>query len=236
PVSKVYIPTTLPFTHESVSYDFTQPTDISGVVLSNRIHFTPSRVQPAGIYADRVLMLMDGVGFAVGFLPVKDAEITPRRTNASNKALSISESKKIYMSAIDGLQSSLTKGDYFSVIAYKHYFITTPARTAAYLVKSNAGIFLYADWHADTVDRIDLPVEVSGKEYNIIEKSANVTLLSVPTSSLVVSVEGVTPGSDYGYLILKFDYHAEEMTTAEHKQLIFDTCLSEGVEDTLQIA
>lgn len=26
------------------------------------------------------------------------------------------------------------------------------------------------------------------------------------------------------------------MTTAEHKKLIFDTCLSEGVEDTLQIA
>ena len=148
-------------------------------------------------------MLKDTYGFALGYLPVRDSSLATRRTNSSNKALQISQDFKIYMACIDGLQTSLTKGDYFSTVAYRTYFGIDDARTDTYIIETNDSFYLYADWHETTAaDRISLPARMAGLTYSLVEKSDNVSILSQATGSIVFSADMTS--DTYGYAILKF--------------------------------
>lgn len=198
---KYYVPKSLPLTHESVNYDFRTLRDMTGFAPSTRINFTHDRCEATGQLCDRMLMLNDSVGVAFGYLPTQSADPSVRRVNASNKALQISEAAKLYMSCIDGLKTSLTAGDYFSVVAYRSYFKRTSARTSCYVVRNKTGIYLYADWHSATTDRLPVPSDCVGKSFTVVEKSANVSVLSTTlTNSLVVTV---TSAASYGYLVIK---------------------------------
>lgn len=199
---RYYIPNSLPLTHESISYDFRTLQDMTSFTASSRINFTHDKCEAGKQLCDRVLQLNDNVGMAVGYLPVLDAASDIRRTNASNKALQISEISKIYMSCIDGLQTSLAAGDYFSAVAYRNFFKRTSARTSCYAVRHTSGTYLYMDWHSATTDRVPIPVDLVGKAFTVVEKSSNVNVLSGSnlTNSLVVQV---TAAASYGYLIIK---------------------------------
>ena len=205
PTLKFMVPHTLPFTFLGKDYDMTVPTDISGDTFTSRMQFVPERVASTGIYADRVVMLMDSVGYALGFLPVLDADIDERRANASKKALEISEAKKIYLSAIDRTdKTSLVAGDYFSVVAYKRYFVSSSQQTTNYTVESAKGDYLYCDWHSAGNKRVPVASALIGRAYTVVQKSDNVTILSGGddvTSSLYVNISN----SDPAYLILRFD-------------------------------
>jgi hypothetical protein len=205
PTLKVMVPHTLPFTFLGKDYDMTVPTDISGDTFTSRMQFIPDRVAATGIYADRVVMLMDNVGYALGFIPVADAEIVARRTNASHKALEISEAKKVYLSAIDRSdKTSLTAGDYFHVIAYKKYFTSSAAQTTNYTIQTNEGDYVYLDWHSAGTKRVQLPGYITGRNYTVVQKSDNVSILTGGddvTTSLTVQIAD----SDPAYLILHFD-------------------------------
>lgn len=201
-----YVPKTLPFTHETVNYDFTQLTTLDSTTLATRIDFTPARCVATGQLADRVLQLNTTVGYATGYLPTLDADPSVRRTNASNKAIQISEIKKTYPSCIDTTaKTSLAVGDYFRVVAYRNYFERSGNRTASYVVESGQGDYLYLDYHsahANTVDRIVLPQKFHGKTITVNEKSANVTMLSnIVTGSIAVRV-GTYSNSTYAVLKL----------------------------------
>lgn len=199
---RYYIPKSLTFTHESVSYDFTTLRDMTGFSVSTRINMTSSRCEATGQLCDRLLMMNDTVGGAFGFLPIQSADPSVRRTNASNKALQISEAAKLYMSCIDGLKTSLTAGDYFSAVAYRCFYKRSSARTSCYAVRHTLGTYLYMDWHSATTDRVPVPVDLVGKAFTVVEKSSNVNVLSGSnlTNSLVVQV---TASASYGYLIIK---------------------------------
>lgn len=199
---RYYIPKALTFTHESVSYDFTTLRDMTSFSVSTRINMTNSRCEATGQLCDRMLMMNDTAGGAFGFLPIQSADQSVRRTNASNKALQISESAKLYMSCIDGLKTSLTAGDYFSAVAYRCFYKRSSARTSCYAVRHTSGTYLYMDWHSATTDRVPVPVDLVGKAFTIVEKSSNVNVLSGSnlTNSLVVQV---TASASYGYLIIK---------------------------------
>ncbi|MGB0867977.1 MAG: hypothetical protein ACPGSD_00145 [Flavobacteriales bacterium] len=196
-----YVPKSIAFDFEGNNYNFSKPTNISNVSLASRINFTQARTEASGILADRCLMLGNDVGFGMGFLPIQDTSIENRRVNSPNKALQISEAKKVYMSAIDGLKNTLEKGDYFSTIGYKTYFPMTENRTSYYTIPTNNETYLYADWHTNTLDILELPSEFIGKDFEIVEKSDNVNLLSKQnTGQLLVDV---LAQENYGYMILK---------------------------------
>ncbi|WP_297924662.1 hypothetical protein, partial [uncultured Agitococcus sp.] len=199
---RYYIPKSLTFTHESVTYDFSTLRDMTGFSVSTRINMTSARCEATGQLCDRMLMMDDSVVGAFGFLPIQSADQSVRRTNASNKAMQISEAAKLYMSCIDGLKTTLTAGDYFSAVAYRNFFKRTSARTSCYAVRHPSGTYLYMDWHSATTDRVPVPTDMIGKSFAVVEKSANVNILSgtALTNTLVVQV---TSAASYGYLIIK---------------------------------
>lgn len=197
-----YIPKTLPVTHEGVAYDYANIDSADTSAWSGRLNFTPARCEPTGILADRVVQLSDHYGFAMGYLPVQDAGLAERRANATVKALQISNSSgKVYMSAIDKGAITLAAGDYFSAIAYRNIVLRSEARTSQYAVRTNGADYLYIDWHVSGVDRVPVPPDFVGREFEVVEKSSNVSVLSKAlTSNLIVSVGA---SASYGYLILK---------------------------------
>lgn len=140
----------------------------------------------------------------MGYLPVQSTAVAERRTQATEKALQISTSSaKVYLSAIDKGNVTLTAGDYFSTIGYRNLLVRSSSRTCAYPVRTQGADYLYVDWHTDTIDRVPVPTDYAGREFTVVEKSDNVTVLSQAlTSSLVVEVDS---SESYGYLILKVD-------------------------------
>src|SRR5690606_7502277 len=79
------IPKSIPFTQDSVNYDFSSPYDMTGFAPVNSIQITPARAAATGIFCDRVISIKDEINFHIGFIPVQAAEITARRTNAARK-------------------------------------------------------------------------------------------------------------------------------------------------------
>lgn len=201
-----YVPKTLPLTFNSTNYDFTKIVDMTSWVATppaSRLNFTPSVCEPTGQLADRALMLNNKIGIAFGYLPVRDADPSVRRTNAANKALQISEIAKLYLSCIDTpTKTSLAAGDYYSAVCYRNWFLRGTARTAVYFPRSVEGDYLYADWHITTTDRIQLPPHLQGRAFTVVEKSSNVTVLSLKSASSIVF--GVAAAGSYGYAVLKF--------------------------------
>ena len=96
----------------------------------------------------------------------------------------------------------MNAGDHYEVIAYRKPFLKSTERTANYVVRSTQGDYLYLNWHTAKRDVIQLPDDLVGREFEIVEKSSNVTLLSkFATNSIVCDVGSSLSG---GYLTLKF--------------------------------
>ncbi len=197
-----YVPKALPFTHEGSLRDWAMidTSDTSG--WATRAQFTPARCDPSGILADRLVMLSDSYGFALGYAPVQDASPATRRANATVKALEISTSSgKIYPSLIDKGPLTLNKGDVFKGVAYRNVFRRPTGRTDSYVVRMQDRAFIYADWHeVEQVDRVPIPADLVGRPFTVIE-ARNATLMSESlTTGLLVDVAA---SGDYGYLIVE---------------------------------
>lgn len=200
----LYIPKSLPTTVGSNSYDFSTIEDMTNYSEVGNFNLSNNRCEPNGIFCDRAVMFKNGLGMAVGYLPIKDAEIATRRSLAIEKALQIrSGSKKIYMSAIDPFSPAvLNVGDYYSVVGYKSFFSTLTDQTCNYSVDNNDDVYVYLDWHTSGLKRSGLPTSTAGRDFEVIEKSSGVDIKSeASTGSLLIDV-ALTNG--YAYLILKF--------------------------------
>jgi hypothetical protein len=197
-----YIPKAVTATHESTSYDFQLIEDSApAAVWSTAFDLTPARCEATGILADRMMMLTDNYGFAMGFLPVQDAAVATRRTQVTNKAMEIRNgTRKVYMRLIDKGVTSLVPGDYFSGVAYRTSFVRPSERTAAYTVRKPGADYLFVDWHdVAAIDRVPVPSDFEGRDFTVVE-SRNCTVVGELTSRLVVDVDCA---GDYAYLILK---------------------------------
>lgn len=201
-----YIPKTLPVTHAGRIYDYASIDDIDTSDWANRLHFSQLDCEPEGILADRIVMLSDQYAFAIGYLPVQDTSVEKRRINIgsaeSNKALQVSNSNaKVYLYAIETGNRTINEGDYFSTICYRNLSVRSSERTDSYVVRTNAETYVYADWHTSGIKRIELPPDIVGLPITIIEKSENVSLLSMEnTGSIIARVDST---KSYGYLIFK---------------------------------
>ena len=199
---KYYVPRSVPFVHETVSYDFTNLTNVNDLGLTNRIDFTAARTESGESLPDRLIQFNDVIGYATGYLPVLDAAPDVRNSRTS-KGIQISNSAaKVYPYLVDGL-TTLPDGAYYSALWYRQYFKRSVEQTAKYTVESPLGDYLYLDWHTAKMDQIELPPEYAGRQFEVVRKSSNVTLLStVATTNIVVDIDNSQP---YGYLELKFN-------------------------------
>lgn len=203
PPIRYYIPKTNPIPYDGNTYDFASLVNMSSFVFnstSDNLNFTPTYTDSTGILADRVIRLHNSIGFAVGFIPTRSASVDERRINASTKALQIRGTKKIYMSLVDSVdKDTINKGDYYSAISYRKYFEKDTNRIAYYIIDTNEGSYLYADYSELTMDRLELPAHLVGKKFEVVEKSASIDILSdYASDGITISV------NDKGYLILKF--------------------------------
>lgn len=199
-----YIPKAVPFTAGGYTYDFSQKENLYGKNPSEALHLTASRQEAGTSPIDRLVMLNDQVGYAIGYLPILDAAPDVRPTNASRKYLEIrNDTLKVYPRLIDSaLINQINDGDAFAAIAYRKYFKRSPDRTCKYVVRSEMGDYLYLDWHTAKTDEIELPADLVGREFEIFEKSSNVTLLSkFASNSILVKIDA---SKSYGYLVIKF--------------------------------
>lgn len=200
-----YIPKTLPVTHNGFNYDFTNPTDLNDDAWTSRLNFTPSVTEPNGLLADRVVELNTSLnfGFAIGYLPIGSNDPSVRRTNASRKALQLSNtSKKVYPSTIDRSdKTTFVKGDNYSAVGYKVYFELSTERTAFYVVDNSGDYYVYADWHNMTkLDIVNMANKYNSFEIEVIE-TRNVNVLgSVCNGNITYDV---TSPSDYAYAIIR---------------------------------
>jgi len=199
-----YMPKVLPFAHEGVNYDFAMKESMAAFSIIDRINITPARCEATGVLADRAVMLGADINQAVGYLPVQDAETARRRVVATDKAMQLSDTEKLYMSAIDPPDGTLMNaGQYYSVIAYKTWFKQQAGTTASYVVPYNGGWYCYYDFHASFSGRLELPNELSGRTFSVFEKTANVEVRSGEIiGGLLVEV---TINADYGFLIIKVE-------------------------------
>lgn len=190
-----YIPGSKSFVFQGVTYDFSTPTDITGVTMSSRINFDSAKLKETGLYGDRALMLKDDIGFAVGFLPLADTAIDIRRTLAARKALQISESRKLYMSAIDSAAITvMTKGQSYTAVSYKKYFFPEEGQTASYSIEYKGDVYVFADFHTQTVKTIDIPASAFGLNTTVIEKTDNLNVIS-SSGSLLIETTNSSPAS-----------------------------------------
>lgn len=201
-----YIPKALPFIHNGFSFDYARIDAADKTVVNglSSVNLTPDRCEPEGILCDRVIGFNGSASaFAMGYLPVGTTGIDERRTQATNRVIEIrGNTGKLYPRAVDKGNVTLSPGEYFSTIGYRNVFARTPERTAAYPVRTRGNDYLYVDWHNVTkLDRVPVPVDYAGREFEVVEKSDNVTLMSQAlTNSIAVNVAA---SGSYGYLIIK---------------------------------
>jgi len=200
---RYYIPKTKPITYNGNSYDFSNIvniTDFNFLSTGDGLNFSPALIEPDGIAADRVIRLHSSIGLAIGFIPTRSNSIVNRRANTTRKTLQIRGTKKIYMSTVDKSgKNTLAKGEYYSSVGYRKYFELSSSRTAYYTIDTPDGTFLYADWHSAILDTLVLKESLIGKDYEIIEKSDGVNILTAyPSDRINMDI------MNKGYLILKF--------------------------------
>ena len=198
-----YIPKSTEFTDGGYTYNLSQLENLYSKNPSAPLFLTAARQELGTNPIDRIIMLNDQVGYATGYLPILDAAPDVRTTNASRKYLEIRNGTlKLYPRLIDSASiTQINDGDAFAAIAYRKYFKRSAARTCKYVVRSELGDYLYLDWHTAKTDEIELPAELVGREFEIVEKSSNVTLLSkFASNSIIVKIDA---SKSYGYLVLR---------------------------------
>lgn len=201
-----YIPKTIPFTVSGKTIDYAKiaSADLTSTGGLPSVFITPDRMEATGNAVDRVLALFgQDYVFATGFVPVLAADPAKRRANTTVKALELrGGTDKVYMAGVDKGTFTAKRGDSFAVVGYRNIFPKPARRTATYTVRVGQEAYVYADWHdLQLTDRIDIPAELIGRPFTVIE-TRNATVLSGSASGAVLV--GITATGGYGYVVLKF--------------------------------
>ena len=131
---------------------------------------------------------------------------TKRKDNCDNVWYLFS-SKKNYPRAINSkinVGGVLPSGTYKQGVLQRKWtnLIGETNHTVAYYAEHVNDVFLYADYHQICNDAIAVPFKYRGRTVEVVEKSANVELLSdVATDTIRVKVTTASPM--YGYVVLK---------------------------------
>ena len=202
-----FIPKTVPFNQNSITYDFTKGVDIAATQKpTSIIDFDSSRVDATKKPVDRYIQRSSVGGFALGLLPVLDGEPTRRSELTTTKVGRISTALKIYHSLVDATAiTSMAVGDTFIGKGYRKYFGNPDSdKISKYAVYDTEGDYYFVDYKSGVarVDIMDLPPKLQNRGFTVHEKSSNVTVVSkATTSQLIVKI---TASAESSYLVLKF--------------------------------
>lgn len=197
-----YIPKTKPVLLSGTLYNFGNPVDISGGLPAS-VYITPTEVKDGENAPDRAIQLSNSYGFALGYLPVLDADYSNKKLNATVWHMYIpSSSLKVYPYLISKGSQAVDVGTSYACVAYRQYFKRKAGETAVYPVYSRFGDYLYMHWHSAGLKRVELPEKLMGRAFEVSEKSANVTLISKVAGSVITAN---TTDSNSAYLVLKFN-------------------------------
>lgn len=165
--------------------------------------FTPDKYESADSIPDRVIGINGDHAIATGLLPVSSASASNRPINCEREALSITGSTaKIYHRVVAKNDHISEVGEHYSAIMYRNLMIKPDNGTAAYVVRTRGGDFLYFDWHNISETQVlDVPAEFAGREFDVVE-SRNATQSSdeLLDSKMVVNIDSI---DDYSYLVIK---------------------------------
>ncbi|MFD2013746.1 hypothetical protein ACFSHO_10700 [Acinetobacter vivianii] len=93
---KYYVPRSIAFKHNDQNFDFSVPTVVDGLTIADRIDFDIAKTEVGAVVPDRLIMLNDTIGFAVGYLPILDAHPSVRNARTS-KGIQISKTDAKYI-------------------------------------------------------------------------------------------------------------------------------------------
>lgn len=201
-----YVPKASPFTQDgnTKNYSLIEPS----TTTTTDVIFTTNVASPnSGTLFDRFFSMNSNNVFAMGFLPILDAEPNIRRNSqilAGAAAMSIAPFGKAYMRIVNKGTYAPPIGQKFSFVGYRNIMSRNSDRTSFHTVRSSYGNYIYIDWHnKNFTDQINIPEDLIGKNYTVFEKTSNVTL-SNGTLSSHLSIPVSSSGS-YAYAVIKID-------------------------------
>lgn len=201
-----YLPKSLPLTEGSTVYDLRTPIDNANIV--DALHYTSPYWEMTGNPPDRTIDYFkdsngdNQLGFALGYLPIGDGI---DRANKVEDAWFINNTKKNYPKFVDSkLGSPLPKDTSIQGIAYRKFYPLNDLKSSGsvYLIPFNNETLVYIDYHKEIDEHIELPKDLVGRSFTIIEKTDNVKIFgSMVTDKIRIKVSLADPM--YGYAVLK---------------------------------
>jgi hypothetical protein len=213
PNTKLYYPKTLPQTIGARVWDLRQLEDFNAAnANTSELIFPPNKWEyPTNAPSRFIEFLADAgnvrkIGFAGGY--VSDIGIGATRSSNLDSAGFIFTSRKIYPFGIDTGLNPLPINTVYAAKAFRQYFDATDTSfqnaTSITTNKASGYTYFYIDYHQITAsDTIFVGYGNNGKAITIVEKSANVELLTstVVNDSIQVSM---TTGNT-GFIVVKFN-------------------------------
>lgn len=202
-----YIPKISPFTVGAINYDFAKGVDINGTQKpTSNLLLSGSYVDQEKGVPDRYIQTTNRGSMANGILPTLDGKKSDRLINTTRSFGLISTPLKQYHHFIDSADiSNLAAGTCLAGKGYRKYFKNTDVdKISAYAIYDSEADYYVVDYKHNVakIDVIDLPARLHSREFEVIDKSNNVDVLSkVATSQIHINlIQSESPS----YLILKF--------------------------------
>ncbi|AIM37365.1 hypothetical protein KO02_12180 [Sphingobacterium sp. ML3W] len=149
----------------------------------------------------RVMNFIPGnYGIHLGY--IRDLGDSVNRESLVNDAIFLNTTKKLYPKGID-LGQVKDAGTYFSIVAFRNIVDLTnvgPVRTSFDYSIANDALYVFADYHVSGYDRLDIPVEFSGKKITVLDSKGVELVSEIATGSITVKVN-LTEGQ--GHIELK---------------------------------
>jgi hypothetical protein len=196
---KKYMPKVLPIVNNGNTYDFRLMPEFKTPVVTGEILLTNSYWENAKVPNRSVDLLQSSglnVNFNMGYLPVGADRATTVTT-----AWRITSNKKAYPRFIDAklnVSGSLPVNTIKQGVMFRGWSIPSGIRTNDILIESGGKYYLNLDYHVVGTDTFYLPPIVDGKSVTVIDKTANVTLLT-PIVSGCIMIQITTASPMYGY-------------------------------------
>lgn len=200
-----YFPKTLPIINNGTTFDFRLKPEFKTPIITDVLNITAEYWEDSKP-VNRVVDLLQSsdlkINFNLGYLPLGG-----NRIDLINKAWYMISSKKLYPRYIDekiGVANVLVAGTVKQGIAFRGWSKPNGIRTNEFLVENGGKHYLYLDYHTVGIDTMELPSYLLGKSVTVIDKSANVELItSIVTGSVKVKIMTSTPMYGYCELLLE---------------------------------
>ena len=200
-----YFPKTLPIVNNGNTFDFRLKPEFKTPVITNYFYISPDLWENSKP-VNRVVDLLESAGlnvnFNLGYLPLGG-----NRSDMVNNAWEMVGTKKLYPHYIDGKTGTaniVPLGTVKQGVAFRGWSKPSGIRTNDFLVENGGKHYLYLDYHTIGTDTVELPSYLLGKTVTVIDKSANVELItSIVTGNIKVKITTSTPMYGYCELLIQ---------------------------------